>query len=771
MRKRELFLLLLIFLFSIVLLTSNTTYAADENTYDVILFWGQSNMVGFAGNVSHEKLENTNTYYDDDKTKKTDPRIANEELLNYLLEAKGYTVEDFTRASAYGKLTGINYNKIVRNTKSMDYVEITQVQDPNDSNRGTAFEYSLIDGKVKNLIELGSTSYKLGENIAYTPTSIYESYKKTNSSKRYNEMLNGTLGNQKVNGYYSIQESKGTNMIPEFCKEYYEKTGRKVVVVMCAYGGQSISNFLPVTDKDYGYEEDKTPLYIYETMVMKYNEAIDYLEGRGYTIGNRYYVVSQARWAKSEEADAESEEELANKQANYERIFMKVHEYLKQDLGITKGAIVLSGSAPGADDGFKNYTGQYSYAKVRPVQQAQLNLIKNNQDIILASAFHYKNYLPDETTYNSVKDGNSTKYVSDKFKKLDGTYLNYGDALKLAKLSLCTTNDNMLTSNSMHFTAAALSQTGLETAQSFASSADSIEIVTNPTKVKYIVGDSLNTSGLKIKVTNLDGTTEEITKGFTCSPTKLNKVGTQTITVSYEGETITFTVTVQENTLSKIEVISKPSKLTYYVGDTLDISGLKIKAIYANGTTKEVTSFTYDPTKLNKAGTQTITVTYGGKITTFNVTVLEKPEEKLEINIEEYIVEKAGETKYISNINPGVKAGQVLEKIQVNNGATKQVYKGTTEVSVDKELATGMKIVVSLNGQTEEYIVIVSGDTNGDGMITATDLTRMKNHILGRSILTDLGLKAADINNDGRITASELTKIKKYVLGFNVELH
>ena len=112
-----------------------------------------------------------------------------------------------------------------------------------------------------------------------------------------------------------------------------------------------------------------------------------------------------------------------------------------------------------------------------------------------------------------------------------------------------------------------------------------------------------------------------------------------------------------------------------------------------------------------------------------------------------------------------------LEKIQVNTGATKKVYDVTTEVLTDEILATGMKIVISLNSQVAEYIAVVSGDINGDGQITATDLTRMKNHILEKTTLTNIGLKAADLNNDGQITAAELTKIKKYVLGFNIQLH
>ena len=127
--------------------------------------------------------------------------------------------------------------------------------------------------------------------------------------------------------------------------------------------------------------------------------------------------------------------------------------------------------------------------------------------------------------------------------------------------------------------------------------------------------------------------------------------------------------------------------------------------------------------------------------------------------------------KYLSNINPGETAGQVLGRIQVNTGATKKVYKGTTELASDEILATGMKIVISLNNQIAEYIVVVSGDINGNGIITATDLTRMKNHILGRTTLTNVELEAADLNNDGRITATELTKMKKYILGFNIQLH
>ncbi len=152
---------------------------------------------------------------------------------------------------------------------------------------------------------------------------------------------------------------------------------------------------------------------------------------------------------------------------------------------------------------------------------------------------------------------------------------------------------------------------------------ESISIKTNPSKTTYYVGDKLDQTGLVLTATYSNGTTENITSGFTCSPATLSTAGTRTITVSYQGKTTTFTLTVQEVVLTSIAVKSKPSKTTYYVGDTLNKSGLVLTATYNNGTTENITSgFTCSPTTLNTAGTRTITVSYQGKTTTFTVNVI-----------------------------------------------------------------------------------------------------------------------------------------------------
>ena len=150
----------------------------------------------------------------------------------------------------------------------------------------------------------------------------------------------------------------------------------------------------------------------------------------------------------------------------------------------------------------------------------------------------------------------------------------------------------------------------------------SLTIATKPTKTNYYVGDTLNTAGLTLKAAYNNGTTQTITSGFTCTPTALTSAGAQTVTVNYGGKTATFAVNVQDVTLSGIAIASNPTKTSYFVGDTLDTTGLKLTATYNNGTTQTITSgFTCTPTALSTAGAQTVTVNYGGKTATFTVNV------------------------------------------------------------------------------------------------------------------------------------------------------
>ncbi len=75
----------------------------------------------------------------------------------------------------------------------------------------------------------------------------------------------------------------------------------------------------------------------------------------------------------------------------------------------------------------------------------------------------------------------------------------------------------------------------------------SIAIKANPNKTVYIVGDSFDSTGLVLTATYSDGSTKEITSGYSVGGFSSTSVGTKTVTITYEGKTTTFNVTVKEN--------------------------------------------------------------------------------------------------------------------------------------------------------------------------------------------------------------------------------
>ena len=77
------------------------------------------------------------------------------------------------------------------------------------------------------------------------------------------------------------------------------------------------------------------------------------------------------------------------------------------------------------------------------------------------------------------------------------------------------------------------------------------------------------------------------------------------------------------NELLLISVTKMPTKTEYYVGDTLDTTGLEITAKYTDNTEKVITSdLTITGFNSSTAGTKTVTVDYKGKTATFNVKVV-----------------------------------------------------------------------------------------------------------------------------------------------------
>ena len=74
------------------------------------------------------------------------------------------------------------------------------------------------------------------------------------------------------------------------------------------------------------------------------------------------------------------------------------------------------------------------------------------------------------------------------------------------------------------------------------------------------------------------------------------------------------------------------------------------------------------------------------------------------------------------------------------------------------------KITVGSSNVTKDVTVYLIGDVNGDGAITADDLTALARHVAKISVITDTAaLARCDVTNDGSVTADVLTMLARYV--------
>ena len=65
------------------------------------------------------------------------------------------------------------------------------------------------------------------------------------------------------------------------------------------------------------------------------------------------------------------------------------------------------------------------------------------------------------------------------------------------------------------------------------------------------------------------------------------------------------------------------------------------------------------------------------------------------------------------------------------------------------------------------YTVVIWGDVNGDGKISAAELLKVRRHLLDEGSLDGWYALAADASGDGKISAADLLKIQRHLLGIS----
>ena len=278
-------------------------------------------------------------------------------------------------------------------------------------------------------------------------------------------------------------------------------------------------------------------------------------------------------------------------------------------------------------------------------------------------------------------DGSSKELKEGEYEIVDGKNLKLGQETVTIRYT-----EGEKTVETTHTIAVKAKEPGVEKTLS------KIEITTPPTKTAYTEGEKFDKAGMKVIATYSDGTTKEVTD-YTYTPAGELKTTDTAITVSYkEGEKTVeakYTITVKakppvaQKTLESIKVTTAPTKTAYTEGEKFDKAGMKVTATYSDGTTKEVTDYTYTPAGELKTTDKTITVSYTEneltKTATQEITVVAKGNSG---------DEPGGETEKAK-----------LDSIEIKEAPTKTVY--TEGEKFDK---TGMKVIAKYSDGTTKEI-------------------------------------------------------------------
>ncbi len=150
-----------------------------------------------------------------------------------------------------------------------------------------------------------------------------------------------------------------------------------------------------------------------------------------------------------------------------------------------------------------------------------------------------------------------------------------------------------------------------------------------PDKTNYVAGDNFSSEGLLVSVHNTNGGSELVTPSR-ISDKFSNDYSSISLIVQSGSRTTHFSYGIEVE--PEFTVLSAPSKTTYYPGELFDPTGMKIGyRMSSSESYQEFTGYTVYPNVL-ALGTNEVTIDCGSWTTTFQVTVVEPPDNVLTVS-------------------------------------------------------------------------------------------------------------------------------------------
>ena len=274
----------------------------------------------------------------------------------------------------------------------------------------------------------------------------------------------------------------------------------------------------------------------------------------------------------------------------------------------------------------------------------------------------------------------------------------------------------------------------------------SAEIISLPDKLSYNVGETLDISGMKLRVNYSDGSSKEVTENIECKTTVLTSSGTQNITVSYMNVCVGFSVSVTDQSINKAAFVCSNVKAT--PGSTVVVP---ILVKNNPGIIAAKTGIKYDTNKLTLLSVKDNDL-FGQGTASFDNNTSATP---YWITWEDYSAfgnyNNDGTVVFVTfRVKDNAELGMTPITIIVDNQSTYNIDLDNVDF-------------VSVGGSVD-IDPRVCGDVDGDGEVTLKDVVVLKRYISENNSET-INKANSDVNNDGQINLKDVVLLKRYLAG------
>lgn len=225
-------------------------------------------------------------------------------------------------------------------------------------------------------------------------------------------------------------------------------------------------------------------------------------------------------------------------------------------------------------------------------------------------------------------------------------------------------------------------------------------------------------------------------------------------------------------TVTNVEVAHLPDQTTYYVGETIDLTGLKLKVTYSDDTyieTEECVTGDFDS---STPGTCTIPIIYQDLYTSFEVTVIEP-----HISMEDEMHLARGSSKTLSATTTPANAEIIWSSSNpkvatVENGTVVGIADGTTaiaaEITVNAITYTSVCTVIVGTGVTETHpsnspiIMVSSKNVSAGAEFTVTVSVENNPGVMALTLVPEFSDKLTLVKAENGNLISDYTFGKSY---------